>query len=95
MKMHIIARSCITPGIFTLLNNLVTSYAEDKDEKMALDEERMRAGRGAKLFSSWEGEYMNGVKHEIYRVKLSSAFEVCEGDILATIHNHHHLQPPR
>jgi len=72
MKMHIIARSCITPGIFTILNNLVTSSSGLTDSQLKGDNQR--DSRGKKLMP-WEAEYLNGVQHEIYRVKLAPSFD--------------------
>ena len=59
IKSVIMAKSCNTPGIFTLLNNLVTS-ASAPDTKNAL--------------APWELEYQQGRDYEIYRVKLANTF---------------------
>jgi hypothetical protein len=59
IKSVILAKSCSTPGIFTLLNNLVTSAsAPDPKAKLA----------------RWEREYQQGRDHEIYRVKLANVW---------------------
>jgi hypothetical protein len=59
IKSVILAKSCTTPGIFTLLNNLVTSAsAPDPKAKLA----------------RWEREYQQGRDHEIYRVKLAAVW---------------------
>lgn len=60
IKSVVMAKSCSTPGMFTLLNNLVTS-ASSPDPK-------------AKL-ARWEWEYQQGRDHEIYKIKLASAFD--------------------
>ena len=59
MKMNLIAKSCFSPGLITLVSNLITSSAdfnEDNDE-------------------IWRDEYTEGMGHEIYRVKLSEKME--------------------
>jgi len=60
LKMVILARSCTTPGLFTLVNNLVTSGSDSGQ---------------AKLSTPWEREYLEGGDHEIYRVKLAESFD--------------------
>jgi potassium large conductance calcium-activated channel subfamily M alpha member 1 len=59
MKMNLIAKSCFSPGLITLVSNLITSSAdfnEDTDER-------------------WLEEYTEGMGHEIYRIKLSDKME--------------------
>jgi hypothetical protein len=58
-KMNLLAKSCFSPGIISLLSNL-TQSAGDFDYG-DFDEE-------------WLKEYMQGMGHEIYRTDLSYKF---------------------
>ena len=59
MKMNLISKSCFCPGLITLCSNLITSSNDFNEET----EER------------WLSEYLEGMSHEIYRVKLSVKME--------------------
>jgi len=59
MKMNLIAKSCFSPGIITLVSNLITSSNDYNDEAE----------------ETWLEEYTEGMGHEIYRVKLSEKME--------------------
>jgi hypothetical protein len=57
--MNLIAKSCFSPGLITLVSNLITSSNDYNDE----------AGE------QWLEEYTEGMGHEIYRVKLSEKMD--------------------
>mmetsp|Transcript_10606 Transcript_10606/g.9170 ORF Transcript_10606/g.9170 Transcript_10606/m.9170 type:complete len:183 (+) Transcript_10606:925-1473(+) len=59
IKMNLLAKSCFSPGIISMLSNLIASAGEvgkDVDDKQ------------------WLKEYTNGMGHEIYRTDLSHKF---------------------
>lgn len=57
--MNLLAKSCFCPGIIALLGNLVKSAGDQDMEEIQHD---------------YFKEYLTGMGHEIYRVKLSPAF---------------------
>lgn len=59
MKMNLIAKSCFCPGLITLCSNLIATSTDSNEDS----EER------------WLSEYIEGMNHEIYRVKLSEKME--------------------
>lgn len=59
MKMNLIAKSCFCPGLITLCSNLIATSTDFNEDS----EER------------WLSEYIEGMNHEIYRVKLSEKME--------------------
>ena len=59
LKMNLLAKSCLCPGINTLLSNLISSMGDDEVEDT----------------DEWMNEYMEGCGKEIYRVDLSPIFE--------------------
>lgn len=63
--MNLLAKSCFSPGIISMLSNLIASAGEPGNLE------------GAK---EWLKEYTEGMGHEIYRTDLShkvSAYEEC------------------
>eukprot|EP00352_Strombidinopsis_acuminata_P002382 CAMPEP_0176383506 /NCGR_PEP_ID=MMETSP0126-20121128/33560_1 /TAXON_ID=141414 ORGANISM="Strombidinopsis acuminatum, Strain SPMC142" /NCGR_SAMPLE_ID=MMETSP0126 /ASSEMBLY_ACC=CAM_ASM_000229 /LENGTH=129 /DNA_ID=CAMNT_0017748619 /DNA_START=1324 /DNA_END=1713 /DNA_ORIENTATION=- len=60
IKMNLLAKSCFSPGIISFISNLITS-SSDEDIPHADD--------------LWMQEYLEGMDHEIYRVKLSTKLE--------------------
>jgi len=58
--MNLLAKSCFSPGIISMLSNLITSSGS---EDISLFEE------------DWIKEYVDGMGHEIYRTPLSFKFE--------------------
>ena len=58
LKMNILSKSCITPGIMTLVTNLVLTSSEAGD---AVDDK-------------WIKEYSEGRGHEIYRIQLKEYY---------------------
>lgn len=59
-KMNLLAKSCFSPGIISMISNLVASAGDqDKDH---FEEE-------------WLKEYVSGMGHEIYRTDLSFKFK--------------------
>ena len=58
--MNLLAKSCFSPGIISLLSNLTQSSGDFDIEEF--DEE-------------WLREYVQGMGHEIYRTDLSNKFQ--------------------
>ena len=58
LKMNLLSKSCITPGIMTLVTNLVMTSSEADD---AVDDK-------------WIKEYSDGRGHEIYRIQLKEYY---------------------
>ena len=58
LKMNILSKSCITPGIMTLVTNLVQTSGDVED---TIDEK-------------WIKEYSDGRGHEIYRIQLKEYY---------------------
>ena len=58
LKMNILSKSCITPGIMTLVMNLVMTSGDVED---SIDEK-------------WMKEYSDGRGHEIYRIQLKEYY---------------------
>ena len=58
LKMNILSKSCITPGIMTLVTNLVMTSGDVED---TIDEK-------------WMKEYSDGRGHEIYRIQLKEYY---------------------
>ena len=58
LKMNILSKSCITPGIMTLVTNLVQTSGDVEDN---IDEK-------------WIKEYADGRGHEIYRIQLKEYY---------------------
>ena len=56
LKMNLLSKSCITPGIISLISNLVISSSIDKGELF-------------KTESDWLKEYREGQQYEIYKYK--------------------------
>ena len=62
MKLSLLAKSCLTPGLVALVTNLINSSDEPPDEKDFPPEEK------------WLYEYWSGKTFEIYRVKVPSEY---------------------
>lgn len=60
LKMNLLSKSCLTPGIMALITNLVMSSGETTIDKNDME---------------WLKEYSEGRGHEIYRIKLHSFFK--------------------
>ncbi len=61
LKMNLLAKSCLCPGISTMLCNLITTISTD----------------GLTFEEKWKEEYASGCGFEIYRVPMSPCFQVC------------------
>jgi voltage-gated potassium channel len=78
IKLGVIARNVLYPGISTLIVNLLTSFADDNDNDDHADNKNDDAGvenldeDGA---GHWDGEYSKGCGWEIYTPELSPVFE--------------------
>lgn len=68
IKLNLLAKSCLCPGLTTLVHNLVTSHNDDEDGGGA-------GGGVDDNETSWLEEYSAGMEYEIYRVPLSPVFE--------------------
>ena len=55
-KMNLLAKSCFSPGIISMISNLITSAGDQEREKFE---------------DEWIREYTTGMGHEIYRTDLS------------------------
>ena len=55
-KMNLLAKSCFSPGIISLVSNLITSTSDQSMEKYE---------------DEWIKEYVMGMGHEIYRTEIS------------------------
>jgi len=77
IKMGVIAKAVMFPGANTLIMNLLTSFADDKDfgslakQHQQHDIETLDDDED----SDWLGEYQRGCDWEIYTTELSTAFE--------------------
>ena len=58
--MNLLAKSCFSPGIISMISNLITSAGD-------MDLEQFK--------SEWMKEYVEGMGHEIYRTALSDKFQ--------------------
>ena len=59
-KMNLLAKSCFSPGIISLISNLIASAGDQEVEKYEQE---------------WMKEYIDGMGHEIYRTDLSFKFQ--------------------
>lgn len=59
IKMNLLSKSCLIPGIITMTSNLVTSAGSQSEEMNSL----------------WIEEYTEGRGHEIYRTLLNDSFK--------------------
>lgn len=64
MKLSLLAKSCLCPGLVVLIANLIKSSAEP--------DEYLKGRNGVDW--DWLKEYWNGMKYEIYKVPLSPAY---------------------
>lgn len=61
MKLSLLAKSCICPGLIVLINNLIKS-SEDPDEKVEQQKDDPNY--------QWLWEYWNGKQFEIYQIVI-------------------------
>jgi hypothetical protein len=73
-KMGVIAKAVIFPGANTLIMNLLTSFADDKEQAPARTQDGIETLDDDED-SDWLGEYQRGCDWEIYTTELSSVFE--------------------
>eukprot|EP01103_Thecamoeba_quadrilineata_P011852 TRINITY_DN2931_c0_g1_i5.p1 TRINITY_DN2931_c0_g1~~TRINITY_DN2931_c0_g1_i5.p1 ORF type:complete len:879 (+),score=179.64 TRINITY_DN2931_c0_g1_i5:37-2673(+) len=70
-SLSLLSRSCLVPGLLTLVTNLVRTYAHQPPEEM----------------STWFSEYYHGSSHRIYKTFLSvSCDHVPFGELALTIY---------
>ena len=65
LKLNLLAKSCLVPGLITLVHNLVMSHNGSDDCGAEGWDSRKR---------DWLDEYSRGCEYEIYRVALPAAF---------------------
>ena len=90
IKLNLLAKSCLCPGLTALVHNLVMSHNSDGGRgggsgDGTQDEDRSAEGGGVDQVvgmgasspapTSWMREYSDGCEYEIYRVALTPAFE--------------------
>ncbi|GBG25958.1 Receptor expression-enhancing protein 1 [Hondaea fermentalgiana] len=63
LKMELMAKHCLCPGITTFITNLVISLDDDAQRD-----------RGVDSLAPWEKEYRAGCDFELYRTKLTQGF---------------------
>ena len=68
MKLSLLAKSCLCPGLVALITNLIKSSKEPPEEL----EERV-SGRGQENWR-WLFDYWSGKKYEIYRIEIPRSF---------------------
>ena len=76
IKMTLLAKTTLCPGMTALIANLITSDEDDSED--AADE-------GESGEPEWVEEYSHGQGFEIYRTKLSPAFEGIEFSVAADV----------
>jgi hypothetical protein len=59
IKMSLLARNCVVPGILTLILNLVHTYAEDDESQIT---------------ETWKSEYHEGAANQLFSLKPPRAF---------------------
>ena len=69
--MNLMAKSCFCPGLIALVSNLITSASDLNRDSSRSSPDFLRETPEEK----WLEEYMEGMTHEIYRVKLSDKLE--------------------
>jgi len=57
--MNLLAKSCFSPGLISLISNLISSSSQES----------------TKFEHTWLQEYCQGMVHEIYRIPLSYKLE--------------------
>ena len=78
LKLGLLSKSCLCPGIITLLTNLINTnnLVEDNDEAKKIVEE-----------NGWMNDYIEGKDYEIYKISLNSKRGYYFGDIVNMIYN--------
>ena len=67
LKLQLLGKSCLCPGINTIISSLITSQKPSKiDDNEILTEE-----------NSWRKEYLAGMQNEIYRINMKA--EIVQG----------------
>ena len=78
LKLGLLSKSCLCPGIITLLTNLITTnnLVEDNDKAKVIIEE-----------NGWMNDYIEGKDYEIYKISLNSKRGYYFGDIVNMVYN--------
>ena len=83
MKLSLLAKSCLCPGLVVLITNLIKSSADPAPE---LEEKK------EDLNFQWLYNYWNGKKYEIYRIQIPNSYadrSFC--DIVSNVYKDHGL----
>ena len=70
MKLSLLAKSCLCPGLVALITNLIKSSKEPPEE---LEEMVLNAGSKQENWQ-WLYDYWTGKKYEIYRIEIPDYF---------------------
>ena len=78
LKLGLLSKSCLCPGIITLLTNLISTnnLVEDNDKAKEIIEE-----------NGWMNDYIEGKDYEIYKISLNSKRGYYFGDIVNMVYN--------
>ena len=78
LKLGLLSKSCLCPGIITLLTNLINTnnLVEDNDKAKEIVEE-----------NGWMNDYIEGKDYEIYKISLNSKRGYYFGDIVNMVYN--------
>lgn len=73
MKLSLLAKSCLCPGLVALITNLIKSSKEPPEE---LEEMVMDKTGSSKKQDNWRWlhDYWSGKKYEIYRIEIPITF---------------------
>jgi len=74
IKMGVIAKAVMFPGINTLIMNLLTSFADDDEDAEDNDDPEVE-NLNEDDTNNWLGEYQKGCGWEIYTTELADMFE--------------------
>lgn len=69
--MNLMAKSCFCPGLIAFVSNLITSASDINRDMARSSPDFLKEAPDEK----WLEEYIEGMSHEIYRVKLSEKLE--------------------
>lgn len=68
LKLSLLAKSCLCPGLVVLITNLIKSSLNNKEIDSLLDEKKDDPNY------TWLWEYWEGKKYEIYRIQIPDCY---------------------
>ena len=78
MKLSLLAKSCLCPGLVALITNLIKSSKSPAKEFLKEEFEEGKGGAsggaGSKGNWKWLHDYWQGKKYEIYRIQIPNAY---------------------